>query len=101
MVVHTDQGLRETTILNVKCEGGLGDWGGGSFNSEHNSVLLFLSLFQVWQVTRVTSLLSLACTYLNLNIVQLPLMQYVYPDSQRDVVSKYMVFYFSNIVLFE
>lgn len=49
MVVHTDQGLRETTILNVKCEGGLGDWGGGSFNSEHNSVLLFLSLFQVWQ----------------------------------------------------
>lgn len=29
MVVHTDQGLRETTILNVDCEGGVGDWGGG------------------------------------------------------------------------
>lgn len=48
MVVHTDQGFRETTILNVKCEGGVGDWGGGCFNNEHNSVLLFLSLVPLW-----------------------------------------------------
>lgn len=41
MVVHTDQGLRETTILNVKCEGGVGDWGWGGWGALIVSTTLF------------------------------------------------------------
>lgn len=45
MVVHTNQGLRERRqYCGRVSEGGVGNWGGGCFNSEHNSVLLFLSL---------------------------------------------------------
>ena len=46
VVVHTDQGMRERDD-NTECE--VCDYGGGCFNSEHNTVLLFSSLSPLWQ----------------------------------------------------
>lgn len=70
MVVHTDQGLRETTILDVKCEGAVGDWGGGCASIVHTTQQCFVIPITLSTVAvALLSLLSLPCTELKLNII--------------------------------
>lgn len=71
-------------------ECGMGD---GVGDSEHNSVLLFLSLFPLWQWL-CSSLLSLACTELNLIIIHSNSRHsHVFSQSVRSVVIKYITFF--------